>query len=38
MRTATTVRATTLLNNLLDLPGVDVCVSFNDRRMLVDVR
>ena len=33
------MRATTLLNNLLDLPGVDVSgVSFDDRRMLVDVR
>jgi transposase len=33
------VRATTLLNNLLDLPGVDVSgVSFDGRRMLVEVR
>jgi transposase len=33
------VRATTLLNNLLDLPRVGVSgVSFDDRRMLVEVR
>jgi transposase len=33
------VRATTLLNNLLDLPGVGVSgVSFDDRRVLVEVR
>jgi transposase len=33
------VRATTLLNNLLDLPGVGVSgVSFDGRRMLVEVR
>jgi transposase len=33
------VRATTLLNKLLALPGLDVCgVSFDDRRMLVEVR
>jgi len=33
------VRATTLLNKLLDLPGLDVSgVSFDGRRMLVEVR
>jgi transposase len=33
------VRATTLLNKLLDLPGVDVSgVSFDERRTLVEVR
>jgi hypothetical protein len=33
------VRATTLLNNLLDLPGVGVSgMSFDDRRVLVEVR
>jgi len=33
------VRATTLLNRLLDLPGLDVCgVSLEGRRMLVEVR
>ena len=31
------MRATTLLNNLLDLPGVGVSgVSFDDRRVLVE--
>ena len=33
------MRATTLLNRLLDLPGIDVSgVSLDDRRMLVEVR